>query len=108
MREKTKMMASSAEKEKKIVLRSLDGEEFEVEKATARYSKIIGNMISDGCVEGTIPLFNIDTKSLAKVIKYYKKHAGVTSILGEYGNTNEEIKSWDAMYIDVHQTMHRL
>uniref|UniRef100_A0A6I9QLX0 SKP1-like protein n=1 Tax=Elaeis guineensis var. tenera TaxID=51953 RepID=A0A6I9QLX0_ELAGV len=64
-----------------------------------------GNMINDACIEEMIPLFNINTRTLAKVIEYCKKHVGVSSILDEYGNANEEIKSWDATYIDVHQTI---
>ncbi|XP_073111310.1 SKP1-like protein 1A [Elaeis guineensis] len=99
------MMSLAAQKEKKIVLRSSDGEEFEVEVATARQSKMISNMINDGCVEGSIPLFNVDARTLAKVIEYCRRHAGATRILDEYDNPNEEIKSWDATYIDVHQTI---
>ncbi|KAG1327442.1 putative nuclear transcription factor Y subunit B-3-like [Cocos nucifera] len=63
-------MASPVEKEKKIVLRSSDGEVFEVEEATARQSKTISNMIDDGCAEDTIPLSQVDAKTLAKVIEY--------------------------------------
>ncbi|XP_073111328.1 SKP1-like protein 1A [Elaeis guineensis] len=98
-------MASPAEIEKKIVLRSSDGVEFEVEEPTARQSKLIGNMIDDGCAENTIPLFNVDAKTLDKVIEYCRKHAGTTSALGECHNTDKEIESWDAAYIDVHQTI---
>ncbi|XP_073106626.1 SKP1-like protein 1 [Elaeis guineensis] len=64
------MMALAAEKEKKIVLRSSDGEEFEVEVATARQSKMISNMINDGCAEDSIPLFNVDARTLAKAADY--------------------------------------
>lgn len=92
-------MASPAEKEKKIVLRSSDGEVFEVEEATARQSKTISNMIDDGCAENTIPLSQVDAKTLAKVIEYCSKHAGTTT------DANAEIKSWDAAYIDVHHTI---
>ncbi|XP_010918205.1 SKP1-like protein 1A [Elaeis guineensis] len=98
-------MASAAEIEKKIVLRSSDGVEFEVEEPTARQSKLIGNMIDDGCAENTIPLFNVDAKTLDKVIEYCRKHAGTTSALGECHNTDKEIESWDAAYIDVDQTI---
>ena len=98
-------MSLAAQKEKKIVLRSSDGEEFEVEVATARQSKMISNMINDGCAEDSIPLFNVDARTLAKVIEYCRRHAGATRTLDEYDNPNEEIKSWDATYIDVHQTI---
>ncbi|XP_008791979.1 SKP1-like protein 1 [Phoenix dactylifera] len=95
-------MASSAEKGKNIVLRSRNGEEFEVEESTARQSEVIGNVIDDGCAEDGIPLPIVDTRTLAKVIEYCRKHAGATSELGDDGNADEEIKSWDAAYIDVH------
>ncbi|XP_073111309.1 SKP1-like protein 1 [Elaeis guineensis] len=97
------MMSLAAQKEKKIVLRSSDGEEFEVEVATARQSKMI-NINVDAKVDART-LFNVDARTLAKVIEYCRRHAGATRILDEYDNPNEEIKSWDATYIDVHQTI---
>ncbi|CAN7097775.1 unnamed protein product [Brassica rapa subsp. narinosa] len=61
-----------------IVLKSSDGETFEVEEAVALKSQTIAHMVEDDCIDGGIPLANITGVILAKVIEYCKKH--VTTI----------------------------
>ncbi|KAF7115919.1 hypothetical protein RHSIM_RhsimUnG0045200 [Rhododendron simsii] len=59
---------------KKIVLKSSDGETFEVEETVALESQTIKHMIEDDCADNTIPLPNVTSKILAKVIEYCRKH----------------------------------
>jgi len=56
-------MASSL---KKIILKSSDGETFEIEEAVAVQSQTIKHLIDDECVNDTeIPLTNVTGKILA-------------------------------------------
>ena len=68
------MASSEAEKMKMITLRSSDSEEFEVEEAVAMESQTIRHMIEDDCADNGIPLPNVNSKILAKVIGYCNKH----------------------------------
>lgn len=102
------MMAMAAEDGKTMItLRSSDGEEFEVEAAAAKQSVMIGNMIEDGCSEGGIPLPNVTSKVLAKILEYCKKHADFAAgnASGHDGRaaTKEDMAAWDADYINVEQ-----
>ncbi|KAM3201129.1 SKP1-like protein 1 [Capsicum annuum] len=68
-------MAESEGNAKKMVkLKSNDDKEFEVEEAAVIQSEMIKNMIEDGCATSVIPLPNIDSKTLIKVIEYLNKH----------------------------------
>ncbi|MCP6508470.1 hypothetical protein NL478_27275, partial [Klebsiella pneumoniae] len=62
-------MAAEGEK-KMITLKSSDGEEFEVEEAVAMESQTIRHMIEDDCADNGIPLPNVNSKILSKVIEY--------------------------------------
>ncbi|KAK6245580.1 hypothetical protein SCA6_008670 [Theobroma cacao] len=59
---------------RKITLRSLDGEDFEVDEAVALESQTIKHMIEDDSADNGIPLPNVTSKILSKVIEYCKKH----------------------------------
>ncbi|VVB00804.1 unnamed protein product [Arabis nemorensis] len=73
---------------KKIVLKSSDGEIFEIEEPVALQSHTIAHMIEDDCVENVIPISNVTGEILAKVIEYCKKHV-------DGGGSEEELKIWD-------------
>ena len=90
-------MASS----KKITLMSSDGEAFEVEAAVALESQTIKPMIEDDCADSVIPLPNVTSKILAKVIEYCKKH--VDSPKTEDRSAEDELKIWDAEFVKVDQ-----
>ncbi|PKA56012.1 SKP1-like protein 1B [Apostasia shenzhenica] len=97
-----------ASEEKKITLRSSDGEEFVVDEAVAKESQTILHMIEDGCADSGIPLPNVTSKILAKVIEYCKKHVEYTSKTsvaggGDDRSAEEEIKSWDSDFVKVDQ-----
>ncbi|OWM68227.1 SKP1-like protein 1B [Punica granatum] len=86
---------------RKITLKSSDGETFEVDEAVAVESQTIKHMIEgegDGA-DIAIPLPDVTSKILAKVIEYCKKH--VESRSSEDRANNEELKSWDADFIKV-------
>ncbi|CAA7052747.1 unnamed protein product [Microthlaspi erraticum] len=84
---------------KKIVLKSSDGEIFEVEEAVALQSQTITHMIEDNCAENEIPLANITGDILSKVIEYCKKHAVVVPNSAG-GSTEEKLKEWDTIFMN--------
>ncbi|XP_026439317.1 transcription factor GTE8-like [Papaver somniferum] len=55
-----------------VTLRSSDGWSFEVEEVVALQSQTIKRLIEDNCVD--IPLPNVTSNILAKVLEYCKKH----------------------------------
>ncbi|CAN8312667.1 unnamed protein product [Cochlearia groenlandica] len=97
--------------EKKIILKSSDGESFEIDETVAKQSETIKHMIEDNCTGDGIPLPNVTSLILAKVIEYCKKHtdaaAAAESECGFKGisGTNEdgELKAWDAEFVTVDQ-----
>ena len=100
-------MAAEGEK-KMITLKSSDGEEFEVEEAVAMESQTIRHMIEDDCADNGIPLPNVNSKILAKVIEYCNKHvhnAAVDTTNASEGG--EDLKSWDAEFVKVDQHYYR-
>lgn len=106
-----------------IVLRSSDGESFEVEEAVALESQTIKHMIEDNCADNGIPLPNVTSKILAKVIEYCSKHVETRMEAQNNANNNhvinngatlnnapvaapgidEELKSWDADFVKIDQ-----
>nr|XP_045085225.1 SKP1-like protein 1 isoform X3 [Aegilops tauschii subsp. strangulata] len=82
-----------------ITLKSSDGEEFQVEEAIAMESQTIRHMIEDDCADNGIPLPNVDSKILSKVIEYCKKHVQASPKPANSG----DLKSFDAEFIKVDQ-----
>ncbi|GLT30758.1 hypothetical protein SLA2020_055470 [Shorea laevis] len=91
-------MASTS---KKIMLKSSDGETFEVEEVVALESQTIKHMIEDDCADNVIPLPNVNSKIVSKVIEYCKKH--VEGAADKEKAVDEEIKNWDAEFVKVDQ-----
>lgn len=106
-------MASAAENSgKKIVLRSSDGEVFEVDEVVAVESQTIKHMIEDDCADNTIPLPNVTGKILSKVIEYCKRHvdaaASATAVKADdkvvsNAVADEDLKAFDADFVKVDQ-----
>nr|GMD63028.1 SKP1-like protein 1A [Ipomoea batatas] len=83
-----------------IILRSSDGEIFEVEEAVALEMQMIKYMIDDECANTTIPIANVTGKILNKVIEYCKSHAETAQ------TSQDDLKDFDANFIKVdHQTL---
>ncbi|KAM0013571.1 putative S-phase kinase-associated protein [Helianthus debilis subsp. tardiflorus] len=86
--------------QKTIVLKSSDGETFEVEEVVALESQTIKHMIEDDCANTTIPLPNVTSMIISKVIEYCKKH--VESAKNEDKKTAEEdLKVFDSEFVKV-------
>ncbi|KAF9621435.1 hypothetical protein IFM89_021474 [Coptis chinensis] len=90
-----------AEIQKKVTLKSSDGESFEVDEAVAVESQTIKHMIEDDCADDGIPLPNVTSKILSKVIEYCKKH--VETPKTEDRSVDDELKAWDAEFVKVDQ-----
>ncbi|CAN1771370.1 SKP1-like protein 4 [Linum perenne] len=87
---------------KKIVLRSSDGETFEVEEVVATESQTIKHMIEDDCADSEIPIPNVTSQILAKVIEYCRKHVEAAAGAGN-DDINKDLKNWDADFVSVDQ-----
>ncbi|OIV93832.1 hypothetical protein TanjilG_03795 [Lupinus angustifolius] len=78
---------------RKITLKSLDGEAFEIDEAVALESQTIKHMIEDGYSDNCIPLPNVNSNILSKVIQYCNKHVATNPI--------HDLKAWDADFLNV-------
>ncbi|KAL5723682.1 hypothetical protein ACHQM5_007052 [Ranunculus cassubicifolius] len=79
-------VSENQEEVKKVVLRSSDGQDFEVEQSVVVKAKTIAHMIEDGCADDVIPVANVTGNILALVIEYCKMHAAKSD------KTAEELK----------------
>jgi S-phase kinase-associated protein 1 len=97
-----------------ITLKANDGEEFIVPELVAIQAKTIRLMIEDDLTQDVIPLPNMRSKTLAKVIEYCKRLADAAdaSKASEEGgstswaspNVSDEMqKTWEKQFIDVDQ-----
>ncbi|CAH1424227.1 unnamed protein product [Lactuca virosa] len=92
-------MATSSSK--KIVLKSSDGETFEVDEAVAVESQTIKHMIEDNCAGSSIPVPNVTSKILSKVIEYCKKHVDTPKT--DDKTAAEDLRSFDTEFTNVDQ-----
>ncbi|CAK8574907.1 unnamed protein product [Lathyrus sativus] len=93
---------------KKVILKSSDGEIFEIDQKVAMELQTITHMIEDDCADDTgIPLPNVTSKILAKVIEYCKKHVEAAAYSDERPADRpadeNTIKTWDAEFVEVDQ-----
>ncbi|CAI8600992.1 unnamed protein product [Vicia faba] len=94
-------MASTSAK--KINLKSRDGDIFEVDEAVALESQTLRHLIEDNCADGEgIPIPNVTSQILAKVIEYCKKHVEAANS-EEKPAANDDLKTWDAEFVKVDQ-----
>lgn len=101
-------MSSDGAAQKMIVLKSSDGETFEVEEAVAPESQTIKHMIEDNCADTSIPLPNVTSKILAKVIEYCKRHVDAAAKASADATASDKVaeddlKAFDAEFVKVDQ-----
>ncbi|KAF7841033.1 SKP1-like protein 1B [Senna tora] len=87
---------------KKVTLLSSDGKEFVIDIGSAMQSQTLRHMIEDDCVDGGIPLPNVSSGILSKVIEYCKKHADEPN---KSDDATEELKNWDSNFVKVDQVI---
>merc|ERR1719464_134470 len=87
-----------------VKLRSSQGDVFEVEQQVACMSTLIQNMVEDDGTEEEIPLPNVKTATLHKVIDYCKHHRGASPQelqrpLASASLTECGVSEWDTEYV---------
>ncbi|KAH7841722.1 hypothetical protein Vadar_033419 [Vaccinium darrowii] len=85
--------------EKKLTLKSSDGEEFDVQHSVAMMSTTLKNMIEDDCTSDIVPVANINGKTLAMLIEYCKKYTDAEAA----GADAKYLESFDSEFLDVDQ-----
>ncbi|MFS7949657.1 putative S-phase kinase-associated protein [Helianthus anomalus] len=88
--------------EKTIMLKSSDGETFEIEEVVALESQTIKHMIEDDCANTTIPLPNVTGKIMSMVVEYCKKHVQSTNTKGKTV-VDDDLKAFDSEFVNVDQ-----
>uniref|UniRef100_A0A8R7PXB1 SKP1-like protein n=1 Tax=Triticum urartu TaxID=4572 RepID=A0A8R7PXB1_TRIUA len=111
-------VTGDTKKIKMIMLKTSDGDEFEVEEAVAMESLTIRHMIEDECADNEILIPNVDSKILSKVVEYCYKHVhakpcatagGSTCVVASDTAANatlvEDLKNWDVEFVKVNPTV---
>ncbi|KAK0576852.1 hypothetical protein LWI29_024427 [Acer saccharum] len=89
---------------RKITLVSSDGETFEVDEAVALESLRMKYYIDCNCADNGIPLPEVTSKILSKVIEYCKKHVESRKLDDcATGTVDDDLKAWDAEFVKVDQ-----
>ncbi|GMY05434.1 SKP1-like protein 1B [Fagus crenata] len=96
-------MSSTSMVKKNITLMSSDGKTFEVEESVAMESQTIKHMIEDDCAQSVIPLPNVKSETLARVIEYCKNHVHSSESKSE--SDSKALQTWDAEFINVDQNI---
>uniref|UniRef100_A0A803LSU8 SKP1-like protein n=1 Tax=Chenopodium quinoa TaxID=63459 RepID=A0A803LSU8_CHEQI len=94
--------SSSPPSSKKFILRTSEKEFFKIDENAARLSQTLKFMIEDlGDSNNLIPVPNVNSKILSKVIEYCNKH--VVADNPESKTAEDEIKQWDKDFLKVDQ-----
>lgn len=91
-----------------LKLKSSQGEIFEVEPDVACMSTLIKNMVEDSGTDEEIPLPNVKTAILSKIIDYCKYHKDnqpedIQKPLKSTSLTECGVSEWDAEYVNIEQ-----
>lgn len=93
------------ENQKVITLVSSDGEKFQINEKAARRSQLIKGVIDDFPDDPEVPLHNVKSNILEKIIKYleYYKDTDPKEIERPLpsNNFNECVDAWDFQFIDL-------
>lgn len=83
-----------------VTLKTSEGEIFEVDDAFVNESKKIKHLSE--LTDDAIPLPNISSETLSKVIEYVNKHTEFGVAIGmAFGSHEESLKAWDAEFMNV-------
>ncbi|KAH7687468.1 S-phase kinase-associated protein 1 [Dioscorea alata] len=82
--------------ENMVTLRSKDNKEFRVKQSTAAQSKLLKDLIDQGCCtdQQAIPIFEVSSNVLQSLIEYCKKHAELSP-----SHNAELLKDWDSNFM---------
>ncbi|KAK9286400.1 hypothetical protein L1049_014796 [Liquidambar formosana] len=94
---------SSSSSSKKITLKCSDGQTFQVDEVVALQSETIKHIIEDDCADGVIPLPNVTSNILIKVIEYCKYHIETPFYDEITGWVNQDLLDWDNDFVKVDQ-----
>eukprot|EP00887_Chlorella_sp_A99_P002322 scaffold10.g2322.t1 len=88
-----------------VKLMSSDSQIFEVDSEVAKQSETVKSMMEEVGEEQTVPLPNVNSKILAKVIEYCDYHvkAEAKDEGGKAAKSEEEVKTWDTEFCKVDQ-----
>eukprot|EP00951_Prasinocladus_malaysianus_P040451 scaffold465366_cov48-Prasinocladus_malaysianus.AAC.1 len=94
----------------KVKLRSADGEMFEVDAEVAFSSLTVKNMIEDTGASAPVPVPNVNSKVLSKIIEYCAYHVEQDRKSKDADDhakrqIEEETTKWDKDYINVDQAV---
>lgn len=88
---------------------SLEGDKFDVPLRVAQQSELVKTMTEDDESAEEVPLVNVKSRVLAKVIEYCKHHvdAPAPAIAKPLKSPNlaEIVPEWDARFVDIEQEM---
>ncbi|CAK9197924.1 unnamed protein product [Sphagnum troendelagicum] len=100
-------MEAISEAQSIVMLRSSDNKMFQVEKGVACELIAVKNMIEDTGMDQPIPLPNVSSNILAKVIEYCKYHVDnrrkALSEQRQVAAADNVVKAWDQDFINVDQ-----
>ncbi|XP_015164133.1 SKP1-like protein 1B [Solanum tuberosum] len=81
-----------------LTLKTYDGKEFVLDEVIVVRSQTIKTMVEDDCVSSVIPLPNVHSKTMTKVIEYWKKHS-------EEGVSKDMLMDFDKAFVKVHHSI---
>ncbi|KAH7332147.1 hypothetical protein KP509_20G071100, partial [Ceratopteris richardii] len=92
--------------ELKVKLKSADDELFEVEEIVALESRTIKDIVEDIGTDCVIPLLNVSSQILSKIIKYCRYHALEVPNKGEGDGkrpalSEEDVTHWDGKFLNI-------
>eukprot|EP00923_Selenidium_pygospionis_P036288 GHVN01063672.1.p1 GENE.GHVN01063672.1~~GHVN01063672.1.p1 ORF type:complete len:172 (+),score=42.31 GHVN01063672.1:45-560(+) len=97
-------MAEKANEEEKVKLTTKDNVSFEMSKGAACMSHLIANMIAETGLSEAIPLHNVDSNTLRKIIEWCEYHKDkpppVVAKPLKSSVMTELVDAWDAEFID--------
>ena len=95
---------------KKIALKTSEGEIFKVNEALLNVSSTIKLLIDEKGIENAIPLPDISSKILSKIIEYLKMHAEFDAAASMTSMSDKKsIEAWDTEFMKVEMdTLYKL